>query len=175
MKIDNIIKDLPMNDHEEWGKRKLSNIEYIIIHHSAGYSTSKPRDTAMFHIAKHNYPGIAYHFEIPYCVVKNPVVYQLNYLKQWCYHTGAGYNQNGLGVLVRGGFHSLVEPDEKWTLPKPTDNQMEMLDVLVNYLREEFNVLSKNVIGHCHAGKSAKRACPGDFLKNWIEERWNNG
>lgn len=170
IKIVDVSSKLPQHSRKKWEKRSVNKINRAIIHHSAGHITSKPKDIAQDHISRLDWPGIAYHYMISYCTPltsKNElIVYQVNKIEDWTWHTGPRFNKTGIGILIQGCFYTKGFERESYTLDRPSEEQMEALVGLWHFLKWKYRICDTSLFGHYHAGKIE---CPGDFLKNWIE------
>jgi hypothetical protein len=165
---------LPSHPEKAYGQRPLSRIKYAIWHHSAGAvrpGLSGPIGTARTHVTERDWPGIAYHYYIPYLgPPRGPaLVYSCQSLRTWAYHTGPGYNDTGIGVVCQGCFASRHNPKQGpfkgQPTPGPSDHQQVASWELWIYLQDRFPAIE--LAGHYLAGKPT---CPGDELEAWIEE-----
>jgi len=147
--IKDIIDQLPRKG--EYTQRSLSDIDRIIIHHSASPAGKfTVWDFARWHIdpnGRLKAPGIAYHFGIE----PDGTIYQVNKLTAKSWHTING-NQNGIGIELNGNFEN----------EQPTEAQKTSLKWLIRYLKK---LLKKNLAVYGHKeipGNST--ACPGRNL-----------
>lgn len=165
---------LPKHPTKKYSQRPLTRIQYAIWHHSAGAvrpGLDGPIGTAKSHVEERGWPGIGYHYYIPYLgPPRGPaLVYQVNSLRTWAYHTGAPWNASGIGVLCQGCFVSRHNPGQgpikNQQTQGPSDHQQVASWELWIYLQDRFPALE--LMGHYLAGKPT---CPGDELEAWIEE-----
>ncbi len=142
IKMKNIISDLPKGK-KSYGKRQLSKIKQIVIHHSAidGFT---PFDYAKWHIAR-GWPGIGYHFVID----SNGIISQTNELDTVSYHT-KGFNTQSIGIALSGNLSNHI----------PSDSQKQALIKLIKDLKKQLGI-SLIVKGH---GELTKTECPGKLL-----------
>ena len=148
-KFKNISKELPKNGN--YPTRKLSDIDRIVVHHSAGSSSATPFDFARWHINDHNWPGIAYH----YYISSDGEILQTQALKYGTYHAGNDANLHGIAIVLPGNFD----------ISEPTNKQLRSLDQLIKILRLRFGQLP--VGGHKDYQSTS---CPGTSLYNYIKK-----
>ena len=148
MILENVISKLPKHEHFSYGKRSLSEITQIIIHHSAGSLTAE--ETARYHVEDRGWPGIGYHF----IITPGGFVQMTNALDTISYHC-KGENTKSIGICLQGNFEQSV----------PFVSQIDALSELVRMLKELINPGLK-VYGH-----RDKRAtlCPGKHLYESIQ------
>ena len=143
---------LPKHKTKRYGRRSLSAIKYIAIHHSA--TTGGSAETfAKSHINK-DWPGIGYHFVIE----KNGTIVWCNDLETISYHVG-GHNTPSVGICMIGNF----------TKESPTQAQLESTYALVKTLMEMLNISTSNVKGHKEFPNQST-ACPGLSMNNFRKE-----
>jgi len=170
LKIDHLI---PSNPDQRYRPRALAQIKRVIVHHTAGPvidGWAGPAATARTHTKERKWPGIGYHFFVPYNSPASdgtPTAYLTQPLRAWAYHTGPGWNQPGIGVACQGCFSSRHDPDQGPIRAQPTQgpsyHQYRALWALWGYLCDRFPGLK--LYGHFDAGKTT---CPGDDLEHWI-------
>jgi N-acetyl-anhydromuramyl-L-alanine amidase AmpD len=138
--IEDIIRLLPKNTKRHYGKRKLWQINTIVVHHSAidGFNAF---DYARWHI-KRGWPGIGYHFVID----RDGKVEQTNELTTLSYHV-KGYNTQSIGISMSGNLSK----------HPATKAQMDALIKLIKKLKKDFNT-PLLVKGH---GELTRTECPG--------------
>lgn len=142
-KINNITYKLPRNGN--WGKRSLSGVTDITVHHSASGTNQTAWDFANYHIKNKGWAGIGYHFVI------NPKgeIFQTNELYTLSYHNGFN-NIKAIGVCMVGNFEYY----------QPTEPQKDSLIWLSKYLKNKIPSIYR-LIGHKeYAGQTA---CPGKY------------
>lgn len=143
LQINNVIDILPKSKDKKYGKRTLSSIKNIVVHHSAidGFG---PIDYALWHI-KRGWPGIGYHFVIG----KDGKVEKTNELETISYHV-KGHNTASVGISMSGDLSK----------HKPTVAQVNTLVKLIKELKAQLP--NKVVVkGHRELGKTE---CPGKYL-----------
>jgi N-acetyl-anhydromuramyl-L-alanine amidase AmpD len=168
MQIQNLIASLPTHPGQVWGKRKLSQVQKIIIHQELGESSIEevnhyhitPAENN--HISKAGCPHFCYHFGIR----KNGEVVLANEYTDITWHC-SGQNTTSIGIMVQGNF---AGPGHDLGNSEPTPKQIESLGELTDYLLKTFKLKEQDVWGHYHFGK---RACPGYVLQDWIEKKRN--
>lgn len=122
-----LVDSLPKHPELKYKTRKLSQIQRIVIHHSATVQAEVSREAtirhiksiAQGHIEDNDWPGIAYHF----CIGPGGLVYQTNRLETVSYHVG-NHNTPSVGICLLGDF----------TRSNPTENQLASARALVKRL-----------------------------------------
>jgi hypothetical protein len=163
--------------------RDENRVEAIVVHKSgadgpAGYAGCEA--SARFCVDHRRWPGAAYTYWIP----REPdedddgclVVYRCHSDVVVSYHTGGRMNRIGIGIGVQGrydGEWDLVEPGRPKIEREPTKAQWQMLEALVDYLRERHHLWwdaesRESLTGHWEHGKPI---CPGDALRVWVCRR----
>lgn len=94
--IKNIVADLPGGGY---ARRKLSDIKYVTVHHTAGPSSQTPAEINAYHRTNKGWPRIGYH----YLIYPDGTVYQVNDLETISYHNGVN-NGQAVGVSFVGDF-----------------------------------------------------------------------
>ena len=153
-KISVIVDDLPKGNGE-YLKRRISDIDRIMIHHSASPLNHTAYTFAAWHTSQQgkNWPGIGYHYVI------NPdgSIQQTNYLTTRSYHSGRESNTKGVGVCLVGNFDS----------GNATPEQVQSLKWLIKYLRYETGK-KLAVLGHFEVMNTS---CPGvNFRNTYLNE-----
>jgi len=143
LNIKDIVKLLPTSGTKKYGKRRLSAIKYIVIHHSAidGYTAF---DYALWHL-KRGWAGIGYHFVIE----KDGTVNKTNELTTISYHV-KGKNTMSIGISMSGDFEK----------HKPTKAQLKSLVSLIKKIKKDVNK-KLLVRGHKELNQSL---CPGKYV-----------
>ena len=143
LNIKDIVKLLPTSDSKKYGKRKLSQLKYIVVHHSAidGFTAF---DYALWHL-KRGWAGIGYHFVIE----KDGAVNKTNEITTVSYHV-KGKNTPSIGISLSGNLDK----------HKPTSAQLKSLISLIKKLKRD---VSKTLIvkGHKELNPSV---CPGKYV-----------
>jgi N-acetyl-anhydromuramyl-L-alanine amidase AmpD len=142
--IKNIAGELEKHPSKNYGRRLLSQIKKVIIHHSATTSGS-PESYARYHVKENDWPGIGYHFVIQ----KSGQIFQTNNLSTISYHT-SGQNTRSIGIALTGDFDK----------QNPTAAQVDSLVSLIQSIQKE---LGRKLAIEGHNEHSAK-SCPGDRL-----------
>lgn len=148
MKIENVVNKLTKNSNKSYGTRNLTEIDWIVWHHSAT-STGSAEGFAKYHVEKHDWPGIGYHFVIE----KDGTIKQTNELTTVSYHC-PGRNTDGVGVCLVGNFSNSM----------PTKEQMQSATWLGREIRKR---VGKNLTSAPH-GDFKDTSCPGDKLRNEV-------
>ena len=138
-------------------KLKKEDIKYLIVHH-----TATPRDTTRFesvkkyHIEKRGFWDIGYHYFIN---GKGKVIRGRpeEYVGAHCKTPPPSMNFRSLGICLAGNFE----------VEKPSEEQLESLEVLLSYLKDKYKVPTENVLGHCEVPYTAT-LCPGKNLFSWL-------
>lgn len=148
------LKTNPKYDSKSpWGTRPISYIEKIIVHQAMADATTEAvhryHTGSNSHLKSGGAPRIAYH----YTIEKDGTVYKVNELRDITWHC-RGQNIGSIGILILGNFDG---PKHRGT-SKPTPKQIRSLGLLLDHLREELKLSSRDVYGHSHFGKMD---CPG--------------
>lgn len=142
-----LVDSLPKHATLKYNTRKLSQIQRIVIHHSATVQTEVSREATIRHITaiakghvQNGWPGIGYH----YVIGPGGLIYRTNRLDTISYHV---YNNNTptVGICMLGDF----------TKGDPTDNQLASARALVKHL-------GWPVVPHKSLNQTA---CPGNWAK----------
>lgn len=149
--IEDLIDKLPKHKEKTYNTRPLSDIQTLVIHHSAVPPTVGPRRIAQYHVNSQDWPGIGYHFLIG----EDGTIYQSNALETMSIHAGSKGNPWGVGICFLGRFMSGVLP------PAP---QLQAGAHLTAWLLQELGLEIEAIKGH---QELLKTACPGD--------KWNKG
>ena len=143
-----------------WGKRVEAIIDKIIIHQALGeidtIGVHNYHISEESHLKQGGAPRISYHFSIE----KSGKTYLVNDLTDIVWHC-KGQNLTSIGILVCGDFDGSKHIGKS----KPTKEQFESLNNLLNKLTSELAIPKHNVFGHCDFGKPA---CPGWDLYKFI-------
>ncbi len=143
-----LVDSLPKHPKLKYKPRKLSEIQRIVLHHSATVQAEVSREATVRHIKSiarghvedNDWPGIGYHFVIG----PGGLVYQTNRLETVSYHV-SDHNTPSVGICLLGDF----------TKSDPTDNQLASARALVRQL-------GWPVVPHKALNQTA---CPGDWAK----------
>lgn len=148
MKTKYIVDELPKHPAKSYGKRPLSKITRIVVHHFAGKITIE--EAAKLHVSK-GWPGIGYHFVIDL----DGTAYVTNDIDTVSYNVAQG-NTPTIGIALRGNWD--VEPP------------CYMLETLELLIRDLTNVIGSKPI-HVHSD-FVNTACPGDGLRDWVRRTY---
>jgi len=146
---------------------------------TAGYCVADPDPEDRRHGGR-GWPGMPYHFFIPYepevIKAQQIVIYQCQPLDIWSWHTGGkdehgrSRNKYGVGVVCQGCFWSRHDPGRKplrgqtgWPSPAQTIASSELW---LSYLKPELGLINAQLSGHFEAGKPT---CPGEILEAWVQ------
>lgn len=136
---------------EAYDKRQLSDIKYLVIHHSAVDIDNSALEVARYHVDKQGWPGIGYHFlahwdgGIDYAGDIETIRYNV-----------AKRNVEVVGICLPGNF------TYHWPYPR----QLRATYDLVKYLRQLLPGVQ--VVGHRDiAVEGWSTSCPGDMWPDW--------
>ena len=142
-----IVKTLPHNTTvPAYPTRAETDIDTIIVHHSATPVTQTATDFANYHISEHNWAGIGYH----YVITAQGQVQQTEYDTTLSIHT-IGYNKRGIAICLVGDF----------THTPPTDVQMSKLKRLIRMLRNRYGI--RKLVSHREVNPY-DTDCPGTLI-----------
>lgn len=147
---------IPMHPDPEnrYARREPQEIEYLVIHHSAGNPKTRPEGIARYHIEHDGYPSIAYHFyvwwngeavEVAYCVDLGRISY---HAKQ--------ANRRGVGICLAGNF----------TATPPPLAQIEAAHTIVAEIQYQLGWFVP-VLPH---RTFVQTACPGATWQQWFDQ-----
>lgn len=149
MQIIDKIKKLTVHKKLKYSRRKLEQIKYIAIHHSATLQGSSEA-FARYHVRKKGWPGIGY----IYVVNKNG---SIDFCNEWnviSYHVGHS-NRIALGICLVGDF----------TKEQPTELQLQAAADLCQMLIHKIPSI-KEIKGHCNFPGYNWKTCPAfDVMK----------
>lgn len=128
----------------KYATRALSQINQIVVHHSASIGQTA-EDYARYHVQSKGWAGIGYHFVIEV----NGDIIQANLLTNVSYNV-SGHNTRSIGICLSGDF----------TKQEPSPQQLKSLKNLIAHLRREFPQ-QLEVFGHKDYGQTS---CPGPSL-----------
>ncbi len=139
---------------EAYDRRQLSDIKYIVIHHSAVDADSTPLQVAGYHVQHNGWPGIGYHFQVTY----DGTINYVGDLETVRYNV-ASRNRECVGVELNGDF------THHW----PTDMQLGSARVLLAWLKGQLAMAA--VVGHKDiALPGYETSCPGDTWYAWRDK-----
>ncbi len=136
----------------DWQKRTLEEIKYIVIHHSAAARDSSPREIADYHVGTLGWPGIGYTF----VVSQTGSVYRTGDLAEVRYHVAAR-NRECVGVCLPGD----------WRAEAPPAMQLQAAARVVAFLKARLPWAE--VKGHKEVALQYATACPGATWPSWRE------
>lgn len=143
--------ELPKSSTDSYVLRSLSEINRIIIHHTAGPKTQTPRDIALYHtsanhICENGCPGIAYH----YLITSGGTIYKVNKLETVSYHV-KGYNTGSIGICFIGDYDN-EEPGR------------EQINALKWLLKNIYQKLEREIPLYGHRDYRST-SCPGEYMQ----------
>lgn len=199
-KLVNVIDKLPRHSNYPWNWRKSSRyydipgreINACYIHQKGGgyiKGFGGVLRTGRFLVLNPKYdnngnwvgngrgwPGYSYNIDIPHSPEIEDGKFIIYYCQNWStvsWHT-KGDNTNTIAVALQGYFkskHGGRFVPYKGTNGKPSSEQMEALEDLVeNFIKPKFNLDDERILGHFESPKP-KLTCPGDFLTDWLMRR----
>ncbi len=150
--IQDLTDALPRHETKEYDTRPIEDIRYLVIHHSAVPASVGAANIAAYHIRRHQWPGIGYHF----VVAADGTLFQTNALETESYHA-ARANPYSIGICFLGDF----------TNAPPPATQIRAGAHLVAWLLGELNLSIDSIKGHQDLMGTA---CPG---KQWLTgQKW---
>jgi N-acetyl-anhydromuramyl-L-alanine amidase AmpD len=148
--IQNMVDVLQKHKTKTYKSRSLTDIETLVIHHSAVPPSVGPQRIAQYHVKNLDWPGIGYHF----LVAEDGILYQGNELTTVSHHA-AGMNTRSMGICFLGNFNKVVPPPA----------QLKAGAHLVAWLLQELDLDLDTVKGH---QEFMGTACPG---KQWLKDK----
>lgn len=150
--IQNLVGKLKTHPTRTYNKRKLKDIQYVVVHHSAVAPSVGPERIANYHVDKLDWPGAGYHF----FVGEDGIIYQGNTLDTVSYHAVQA-NPTGVGICFLGSFMKKVPPQA----------QLRAGAHLVAWLMQELDIALDDVKGHKEV---LATSCPGT---QWLKgKKW---
>ncbi len=151
--FENIAAALPHHRVEEYTRRALTDIEYVVLHHTEAMRVITWTSVAAYHVNTQGWPGIAYHIGVREtggrCVVN-----LLNPPEIRSYHSHTEGNDHGLAVCVAG----------KFDVDTPSTAERDTLQRVVAVARRWATWRqSLSVLGHGQVAGN-KTDCPGEHL-----------
>lgn len=154
VKVIDKVDSLQKHPSKTYPTRNLDSVRYIVVHHSAS-KTHKAEDFARWHVEQRNWAGIGYHEVIE----KDGTVCLANRYETRSNHV-KNNNTASIGICLSGNF----EEEE------PTKAQLKSLDSRIKHIRRQF-AQKLEVKGHRDLQTST--ACCGDFLYNYIKNKYS--
>lgn len=138
--------------------RPLSQVKYLVIHHTAGPDTQTPDEIARYHIQSNGWGGVGYHFIIS----KNGTTYYVGDLSTARAHV-KNYNHLALGICLVGTFMNGK---------KPTTEQLNSAhELCFRLLFQTPELINANgwedLVGHQQLQATA---CPGDTWNSYRQQ-----
>jgi hypothetical protein len=131
--IQNITNQLKRDPTKQFPTRPASEIQMIVVHHTAVAPTVGADRIAEHRVDKQGWPGIGYH----YFITHDGQIQQTNELTTVASHAGA-YNPIAIGVCFAGDF----------TQTSPTPAQIEAGAQLMAWLLRQFNLSLQAIFGY---------------------------
>ncbi len=142
--------DLRRDPTQHYPTRALSEIRYLVIHHTGVGSEVGPAEIAAQHVEGNGWPGIGYH----YVVGAGGTVHQTQDLTVVSYHARQ-FNPVAIGIALVGDLSSAL----------PTASQLDSTAHLVAGLLSQLGLPADAVRGH---REMVPTPCPGEsFLRVW--------
>lgn len=131
--IQDITGQLPKHSTKQFPSRPLSQIQRIIVHHTAIAPDIGAERIASHRVSRQDWPGIGYH----YFITADGTIQQTNALTTQATHAGP-YDPVAVGVCFAGDF----------TNTTPTQAQIEAGARLIAWLLAQFNLPVEAVAGY---------------------------
>lgn len=152
--IKDIVDELPTHDTKQYPTRLLSEIDKLIIHHTATSPSITAQRIAQYQVQTLNLPGIKYHW----LIAADGTIYQTSRLQTVTSHA-VNHSRKSVGVCFAGNFMSAV----------PTAAQLQAGGQLVAWLLEELCLPNDAVVGLSELSDSQS---PG---RQWLSgQRWRD-
>ena len=159
-------QSIPTHKTRKWKQRKWTEINEIIVHHSAtmcgrGRGKTYIKSIAKYHIAPGNHiskngcPGICYHWVID----RDGVIYKTSSHTNITWHCKR-HNYKSIGICLLGYFSVGKQ--------KPSKEQISSLHQLLLYLIDCRLCLEKKDV-YCHRDFKST-LCPGDIVCNFVKD-----
>ncbi len=142
---------------ERYVVRRLSEVRYVVVHHSGAAGDSSAEAIAEWHVDRLGWPGIGYHF----LVHEDGQIDYVGDLATVRYHV-AGRNRECVGICIPGDF----------TGASPNELQVGAARNLVRVLRpllDPDETGRVKVVGHREVALAAYgTGCPGETWREWM-------
>jgi N-acetyl-anhydromuramyl-L-alanine amidase AmpD len=154
--ITNITRLLPKHATKTFPSRNKSQIEQIVVHHTAGPENQTPKQVATYHVGPNHVcdsgcPGILYH----YFITRSGKIYQVNELETIAWHL-AGQNTRSVGVVMAGNYDNYPA----------TRAQLKALHKTIKAIERK---VGRSLELTTHRGECPGcTQCPGDYLQAQI-------
>lgn len=150
--IQDLVDELAKHETKRYNTRSRSEIQTLVIHHSAVPARIGPKSIANYHVARLDWPAIGYHF----VVSADGVIHQTNTLETVSSHA-AKVNPRSVGICFLGNFNAEIPPPV----------QLQAGAHLAAWLMQELGVALDDVKGH---QEFMDTACPGN---QWLRgQNW---
>jgi hypothetical protein len=157
---------------DEYPKNAPLPLNRIVVHHTADPLKQTARELQDKEM-KGPYADMPYHFVI----TANGTIHEGRPIDVVGAHAGelAGNTDitkdpdyGSIGIVVTGDFESRVE--NLWRPDKPTEQQLESLQRLINHLVLKYGINPANVLKHSEVKRSGKpKVCPGQHLSPHVD------
>jgi hypothetical protein len=144
-----VTDDLRQHPTKRYQTRERSQIDKLVIHHSAGPPGVGASPIARYHVDHNGWPGIGYH----YFVYDDGRIEQTQALETVAYHAGEA-NPSSIGICLAGDF----------TDQPPPDAQLLATGQLAAWLLDDLNLPPEAIKPHKQLRATE---CPG--------EQWDSG
>ena len=151
-----VIKDISnyllKHPTDRYNNRNTDTIDTIVVHQTdtLDQGAFTPYDIANYHVNNNGWAGIGYHFMI----TDEVKIYQTNPTTSISYHA-SDYNTRSIGVAITGNHTTGSTSSNADIIGKKKYNA---LIYLLAKLSLEYNVKTKNIIGHTETG--SPKSCP---------------
>lgn len=151
------LRDTIPGDSYNWNwVRSLAQVNYLVIHHTAGSDTQTAEEIANDHINNNGWGGIGYHFLID----KDGAVYYVGDISTARANV-ANLNEQVIGICLIGNFTG------KEPTAQQIDSAKKLCDFFINSYPDLPNVNSyDSVLGHSELPNQST-PCPGDTWSSW--------
>lgn len=163
-----VVAALPSHPEKRYRKRFPKQITEQYLHHSGRLGAdgfAGVYHSARYCVRARGWPGIAYHFWVPYRDVEvegKRVVYRVNDDTTRSYHGGRGPNTRGISICLQGNT----------TKTPMSKHQLRCLPQLISYNERRLLGVVPLVFGHFEADRlgdgHAKPSCPGSHAAAWL-------
>ncbi len=145
-----MVDRLPRDPAQAYPNRPLSDIRYLVIHHTGAPEDVNPHRIAREHVEQNGWPGIGYH----YVIGTDGTRYRTQDLTAVSYHA-AQFNPAAVGIALAGD----------WTQAVPPPAQLVAAAVLLAELCADLGLPFSAIRGH---REMVPTGCPGElFLSAW--------
>jgi len=151
--IQNITTSLARNPAMPLSSRPMSQIDRIIIHHTAVPPTVGADRIAAFLVSNRGRPGINYH----YFITADGTIQQTNELTSVTLQSDPQFNPVAVGIAFAGDF----------TNAAPTPSQLESGARLIAWLLRQLGLPPQTVFGHKELSKTQSPGAQWDGGASW--------